>query len=125
MSPDELSNALTERMAERLQPAVAKTAADLTADIQRRINVPVGRSGSRVIRSKPGEPPRREFGNYRASWETRDARSGDEITGTAGTTSNLGPWLERGTSRMAARPHVEPAVNDLKPSLVDTIKQNL
>lgn len=47
--------------------ALAAPMEDLADDVRKRIGVPVERSGGRVIRSKPGEPPRRDTGRLQAS----------------------------------------------------------
>lgn len=126
MTPEECTNAVCEHVAGRLVPAVETVAAGITADVKQRIGVPVGYANGRVIRSRPGEPPRREFGDYIGSWTYTVVREGDVIKGTSGSTMpGRGVWLEKGTGRIAPRPHVEPAYQQARAEATQQIKQNL
>lgn len=63
--------------------------------------------------SAPGDPPAVDTGKYRASW---NYQVGDDAEGPfveVGTNDKRGPWLEFGTRRMKARPHVRPMVERL------------
>jgi hypothetical protein len=55
-------------------------------------------------RSKPGEPPRKQFGHLRRSI-THDVDKAN-LTARVGTTLKVGRYLELGTRRMAARPYL-------------------
>jgi hypothetical protein len=84
------------------------------ADLQASISVPVGyasgpRGGLMVIRSKPGEPPRRETGNYVNSWGESVVIDGLRVVGRIYSDVDYGSYLSTGTSRMASRPHLSPA----------------
>lgn len=59
-------------------------------------------------RSKPGEPPRKQYGRLRGSV----AHEVDEgsLAARVGTNVLYGRWLELGTSRMAARPWLRRAL---------------
>jgi hypothetical protein len=81
------------------------------ADIVELVSVPVQYAGSEVIRSRPGEPPRRETGIYRDSirHEVIDGEAGpDSATLHLFTNSVIGTYLEYGTSAMKPRPHFGP-----------------
>lgn len=77
--------------------------ADIADDVRRRLSVPVAGSGARAIRSKPGEPPRREFGKLRTSVDHRVIRVGAErialrIT-AGGSLAPYAPILEKKLNR--------------------------
>ena len=58
--------------------------------------------------SAPGDAPHRQTGRYRASL----AQSFDAslLTSRVGSPMKLSYWLELGTKRMAARPHLRPTL---------------
>lgn len=125
MTPEAVTNAVCEHVASRLTPAVDRYAESLLGQVRDLIDVAVTYSGRKAIRSKPGEPPRREFGNYQRSWQSRSSREGDRISASVGTTSNIGPFLEFGTGRMAARPHASRAAARARADAGPQIQQNL
>jgi hypothetical protein len=69
------------------------------------IAVPVVREKGKVIRSAPGEPPRKDSGKLQASVaSTVEVVAGDKIRGVVSTSTPYDKFLNEGTSRMAARP---------------------
>lgn len=73
------------------------------------VSVPVGRQGSKIIRSKPGEPPRKETGGVAGGIGhevRRDAE--DQPTLIVYAIGAVAGYLTDGTSRMAKRPFMEP-----------------
>lgn len=63
---------LFDRIARLIADAHRDTGSAVVIDVKDRVSVPVGyaigpRGGSRKIRSKPGEPPRKDKGNLQAS----------------------------------------------------------
>lgn len=69
------------------------------ADIKKRISVPVDRRGSTVIRSKPGEPPRKDTGALYESIEQFTADSFTTIETVISTDRVYGPILEAQLNR--------------------------
>lgn len=61
--------------------------------------------------SKPGQPPGVRSGTYRASFNPQ----GMGFTARASSNVLYGPFLEYGTSKMAARPHVDRILQDTLP----------
>ena len=63
--------------------------------------------------SAPGSPPHKQTGRLAASmaWER------DGLVARVGTAVKYGPWLEMGTSRMAARPFLHRALNEMTPRI--------
>lgn len=93
------------------QPALARIGVAGEAEIKRILSQP-GRGRTYRRRtvfhraSAPGDPPAVDLGHYRASWAwvVRKVASGWELV--IGTPATIGKYLEFGTSRMAARPHL-------------------
>ena len=69
--------------------------------------------------SAPGQPPMSDTGRL-ANSITFD-RVGD-LTATVGSALNYAPWLEYGTSRMAARPFFRPAVERMRPKYIGKLE---
>ena len=64
--------------------------------------------------SAPGQPPAVDFGDYRKSWFYRVKGRGKKATLEFSTTLlERFSWLEYGTSRMRARPHLRTVLNRL------------
>jgi hypothetical protein len=85
--------------------AFASLGEEIADDLRETISIPVERIGSSLIRSLPGEPPRKETGGYRLTIEDDTQDEGDRVRTSIFTDSVIGKYLEYGTSRMAARPH--------------------
>lgn len=108
-----LGESIARELIERFRPAMQKLAADMRQDLRQRVDVPVGRAPAkrkggkgRIVRSKPGEPPRKETGAYQASIQSETNVNGTEsIRATVFSDTPLAGWLEYGTDRMAPRKH--------------------
>lgn len=72
-----------------------------------------------LVRSKPGEPPRKQTGHLRRSYTHVTDRK--ELVAYVGTAVRYGLFLELGTSRMAARPHVRATLYRELPVLKEMI----
>jgi hypothetical protein len=59
--------------------------------------------------SKPGEAPAVRLGQLRQTYRFRVTGPNYMERGEVGSPLERSVWLEKGTSRMAARPHLEPA----------------
>ncbi len=76
-----------------------------------------GSGGARRIygaeRSRPGEPPRKQYGRLRASytWER------DGLASRVGTAYRIARILEEGSRKMAPRPHLRPAFRNTLPRI--------
>lgn len=66
-----------------------------------------------AIRSRPGEPPRKQLGHLRRSV----AREVVSLKGRVGTNVKYGRWLELGTGRMAARPWLRRSLAERKDAI--------
>lgn len=69
--------------------------------------------------SAPGQAPMSDTGRL-ANSITFD-RVGD-LTATVGSALNYAPWLEYGTSRMAARPFFRPAIERMRPIYIGKLE---
>ncbi len=72
--------------------------------------------------SVPGRPPAVDIGLLRASITHEVTREAGEIIGRVGTHVEYAPYLEFGTSRMAARPFLRPALINNKAAIIKQIE---
>ena len=80
---------------------------DATLAIERDAKRLIGQAGDQP--SSPGRPPHQVTGELLASVSHEFEDEG--LTGVVGTDLPHGRWLEFGTSKMAARPWLRPALN--------------
>lgn len=80
-----------------------------------------GRKSGPIERSKPGEAPRKQTGELRAS----AASEVNGATGRVGTNLNKGLYLELGTSKIKPRPSLMPAFEESKPAIQKVYADNL
>ncbi len=103
---DDLINATNEELAKRLNRA----AIHLQNEIKKLLGVK-GRKCNKATgeRSAPDESPRLECGQLRRSiaWEVDK----EKLVARVGTNLKYGKFLELGTSKMAARPFLRPALS--------------
>jgi hypothetical protein len=82
---------------------------DVARDEKQLISVPVQRTGNRVIRSRPGQPPRKDTGRLHGSVKGVAAKVGkDRVEGKVTTATPYDQFLEKGTSKMSRRPFAGP-----------------
>jgi HK97 gp10 family phage protein len=104
-------------MAKRLPLAGAVVVGEVKRllGVQGRPSVASMKQGSRVTRSKPGEPPR---------WQTKTLRKSitqESVSNTeerVGTNVKYAKWLEGGTPNMAARPFLRPGLAKSKKKII-------
>lgn len=99
--------------------AVHESALVVANRARERASVPVGKSGGKTIRSKPGEDPRMEFQRYTKSLGI-DHKPG-ATRALAGSAYNVAGFLNLGTSRMAARPNLKLTLDEQTPAIRDRI----
>lgn len=63
----------------------------------------------RYTASKPGQAPASRTGTLRSSYRFQISRRGGDPVGEVGSPEEYALYLEKGTDRMAPRPHVQPA----------------
>ena len=68
--------------------------------------------------SAPGQPPGVRTGNYRNSFVSSTENNGMSFTAKVTSDCLYGPFLEDGTSKMAARPHCERIAQDALPQAI-------
>lgn len=64
----------------------------MKADVQKRIGIPVQRTKGKTVRSKPGEPPRKDTGRLQAS---AAAQTVDATRSVQGSVSVSTPYAKR------------------------------
>ena len=75
--------------------------------------------------SKPGEPPHKRTGTLGRNIGQETLRRGNDFIGRVGhvgTSAKVGFWLELGTRKMAARPHLRPALDAVRKDIVAAIR---
>lgn len=102
------SAGIVSDLKERFAPRMENLAVTMRDEMREIISIQVVGRGRKAIRSKPGEPPRREFGNLQDSQQYDVTIGDDYITASLFTDSKIGGYLENGTSRIAPRPHYAP-----------------
>lgn len=89
------------------------------------INVEYGPGGAVIVRSKPGEPPRRETGLLQSSIGY-GVQSGEIVSLQIDSDCPYSGFLEKGTTHMAQRPYFETVAdfwaNELPDRLVNVIQ---
>ena len=71
--------------------------------------------------SAPGEPPKIKTGRLRSSITHRVKYEGQQVVGEIGTNVEYGGWLEYGTTLMAPRPFMGPALDKHEKEIYDDI----
>lgn len=106
-------NALGDAQEERLLEAVMEWHAGVVEDML--VGDRQGRSyripgSTRTYRaSRPNEPPATATGRLRSSYRFTVRDEGDKKIGEVGSPLDYALYLEKGTRRMAPRPHLVPA----------------
>lgn len=125
MNAEELTAALAARLRGRVAASMDQLGASMATTLKNIVAVPVERTKGRVIRSKPGEAPRRDTGAYQESITHATTESGNTIRTESGSPRKLADWLQHGTNRMAPRNHYDRLREQIAPEVVDRIRQNL
>ncbi len=97
----------TVKVVRRSQDAMKKgfeaTAKEMTKALRKVLNV----KGTPKLRSKPGQPPRRQTGFLHDNIEVQKKNLTLQVR-----VPQYGIWLETGTGRMAARPYILKTINN-------------
>lgn len=75
--------------------------------------------------SKPGEAPAVRLGQLRQSYRFQVTGANYMERGEVGSPLDRALFLEKGTKRMAARPHLRPAYNRKKPEILKALGKRL
>jgi HK97 gp10 family phage protein len=73
--------------------------------------------------SEPGEPPKIKTGRLRASITHRIIYEDAQVVGEVGTNVEYGIYLEYGTSKMAPRPFLGPALDENAEEINEAIEK--
>lgn len=92
-----------------------QAAVDLLEDRAKRLDIAYPPS------SDPGENPHRRTGDLKEKVEYEIQQTGSVTMLTVTETSDHAAFLENGTSRMAARPHMGPLRDDWAPQVVERL----
>lgn len=127
--PNNPANAIVDRLIEKAREGFDAIGADMEARFRDLVSVPVEVEGSKVIRSKGGEPPRHEGKSAEKGFPTTYVESfrhettvdGDRISTKAGTADPRGEWFTEGTPTMAKRPHGNIVRDEFAQDAVDRV----
>lgn len=117
---EELSSKIQEtaKNISRAQSIKLQNAAKiLLSDVQNSLNVPIEKKDGKIVRSLAGEPPRKDSGLLRDSLFYSVISSGTTArftVGIKGRAALYAKYLEYGSSTMAARPFLLPALQKQK-----------
>lgn len=114
---------ITDHLVERARDGMEKVAQELEQRWRQMVSVPVEGVGRSAIRSRPGEPPRRDTGDYQDSIEHRVTVEGDKVSAIAGTTMERAVWLENGTDRMKPRPNASKLADEFAGEVVERVAE--
>lgn len=108
-------SAVRAKVVEAAKASLERFARERIVDIQTRIGIPVERTTGRIVRSSPGEPPRKDSGDL---WNSLQATEvvfiSNEIDIFIFTTVPYAKWLEEGTDRgLEPRPWWEPSFQEI------------
>jgi hypothetical protein len=123
--PQQFAALLTADVVQEVAGAMRLYGEEVATDLRESLSVPVQYVGSRIIRSKPGERPRKETGKYRGTVATDTTIEGRRVVTRIGPRSHIAEFLEDGTSRMAPRPHVGPLYRQVSVEAADRIESLL
>lgn len=116
------SNPFDAIVRDMMEP-LAQIGGFMAEQVQEWLSVDVDRTGSKVIRSRPGEHPRRDSGRLFTSITHDIAAQGDVITVTVGTDAPYAHYLENGTSKMAERPILAGLLEQFEPILMNAVAE--
>lgn len=120
-----------ETMTEKMMFGAAH---EVRKEILRTLQSPPGSRSGRTYRvpgtqqtytaSAPGEPPARQFGHLANSIDAVVIREGKSVKGVVGTDLIKGLQLEKGTSKMAPRPWLEPSFKKAEPKVAEKLQMD-
>lgn len=85
-------SSLFDRIGQNVQKALETKLGEMRDEVQKRISVDVERRGGKVIRSRPGEPPRRDTKKLYKSAESEVIHTDDTVTGAVSVET---PYAQR------------------------------
>ena len=105
--------------------AIERLGQQVADEWKERISVPVEyargpRGGRKIIRSEPGEPPRRESGVLWESIAAQTEADGYVVTTVIGSDVEYAPYLQEGTFEMFPRPMM-PDPDQLQEQFVNAV----
>lgn len=92
-----------------------------TGELLEMLSVPVEYEGSGIIRSAPGEPPRKEFGELVATIDSNLVDGPDLFPSLRVSIAGVAEELEFGSGNVEPRPHMGPLRESMKNYAADEV----
>lgn len=116
-------SSLFDRIGLNVQTVLEAKLAEMRDEVQKRISVDVERRGGKVIRSKKGEPPRRDTKKLHNSAESEVIRTDDTVTGAVSVETPYAKHLN--DPAQLDRPIYGEILANNKDSLRDTVRTGI
>jgi hypothetical protein len=107
-----------DRAAVAIEKRLLARAEIMRDEAKERIGVPVVRQGGKVIRSKPGEPPRRDKGKLQASASAQTINATSTVQASVSVST---PYAKRLNDQMN-RPIFGPILSNNKKAILDAVR---
>ena len=125
---DKLEQSLMEKvlLIEKTQQELAQTlGTQMKQEIKDNLDIPVSKSGAKVVRSLPLEAPRKESGNLQNSvdFSVEQTALVSTVKVFCSSSAPYALYLEYGSAKTAARPFMLPVLNKYTLILKEEIKE--
>lgn len=112
---------LFDRIAASAERAMKPVLDDMAGQLRTRIGIPVDKSRTPWIRSKPGEPPRKDTGRLQTSTATQTIDANDKVLGSVSVST---PYAKRLNNEMN-RPIFGDILADNREALRDALRRGI
>lgn len=112
---------LFDRIAASAERSMKPVLDDMAQQVRDRIGIPVDKSRRPWIRSKPGEPPRKDTGRLQTSTATQTLEGGDSVQGSVSVST---PYAKRLNNEMN-RPIYGQILQKNRDALLDALRHGI
>lgn len=119
-------DAIMEDLHERLRRGMEELSLAVVEKTRDTLSVPVERDGSHVIRSAPGESPRKDSGDLYNSISNSGVQDTDDgVSDEVGSDVWYAYNLQHGTDKVAARPYLDKVVDEVGPNAAEFVAREM